>query len=416
MGETAVMNGPISRFSTLAAGRRIRWRALAPRDMDETHRASTPLELLFDLTFVVAVAQVGGELRRSLIDGQAASGMLGYLTVFFAIWWAWMNFTWFASAYDCDDVPYRLLTLVQMAGVLVLAAGVPPAFERQDFLAITIGYVIMRVALVVQWLRAAAGDEARRGVALRYAAGVSAVQVGWLLRLTLPSQAGRLVFFLLVALELLVPVWAERSGPMTSWHPGHIAERYGLFTIIVLGESIFSAYSAVQAAISSRGVSGSLLLLAAGGLITVFALWWTYFERSSDDGLRRAREAAFGWGYGHYAVFASGAALGAGLQVAAVVSADGGHPGNLGAAYAVAVPVACYLLVRGLLHTRLDPARPLLVASLIKAGAVLAAAATAAVLPLEASVLLIGLALAGSVAATLIGLMPGTGPPAVVEA
>src|SRR5215471_969610 len=143
MGQTAVMDGP-----QIAAGRRFRWRALAPRDRDETHRASTPLELLFDLTFVIAVAQVGGELRKALIDGQAASGLLGYLTVFFAIWWAWMNFTWFASAYDCDDVVYRLLTLVQITGVLVLAAGVPRAFEHRDFDVAFVGYLIIRAGLV----------------------------------------------------------------------------------------------------------------------------------------------------------------------------------------------------------------------------------------------------------------------------
>ena len=100
------------------------------RDPDEQHRASTPLELLFDLTFVVAVAQVAAELAHGIADDHARpSSLLSYLMVFFAIWWAWMNFTWFASAYDTDDVPYRLLTLVQMAGVLVFAAGIHAAFD-----------------------------------------------------------------------------------------------------------------------------------------------------------------------------------------------------------------------------------------------------------------------------------------------
>ena len=75
--------------------------------------------------------------------------------VFFAIWWAWMNFTWFSSAYDTDDVLFRVFTLVQMAGVLVLAAGVPKAFDESDFLVITIGYLIMRIGLIAQWVRAA---------------------------------------------------------------------------------------------------------------------------------------------------------------------------------------------------------------------------------------------------------------------
>ena len=99
-------------------------RPMLPRSTTEAHRAATPLELLFDLCFVVAVAQAGGRLHHALGENHLAQGVVGYGMVFFAIWWAWMNFTWFASAYDTDDVPYRLLTLLQMAGVLVYAAGV----------------------------------------------------------------------------------------------------------------------------------------------------------------------------------------------------------------------------------------------------------------------------------------------------
>ena len=103
--------------------------AMPPRDPGEEHRASTPLELLFDLCFVVAVGQASADLHHSLAAGHVWHGLAGYLSVFFAIWWAWMNFSWFASAYDRDDVLYRLLTLVQMAGVLVLATGVDAAFD-----------------------------------------------------------------------------------------------------------------------------------------------------------------------------------------------------------------------------------------------------------------------------------------------
>ena len=90
-----------------------------------------------------------------------------------------MNFTWFASSYDTDDVPYRLLTMVQMAGVLVLAAGVPAAFEDGDFRAVSSGYLIMRIGLVAQWLRAGVEDPAGRrdGAALRRRASPSS-QVG----------------------------------------------------------------------------------------------------------------------------------------------------------------------------------------------------------------------------------------------
>jgi low temperature requirement protein LtrA len=224
---------------------------MVARNTEEPHRASTPLELLFDLCFVVAVSQAARELNVSLSRNHFGSGIVGYITVSFAIWWAWVNFTWFASAYDTDDVAYRLLTFVQIVGVLILAAGVPAAFVHSDFTVITIGYVVMRVALVTQWLRAATGDPSGRSAARRYAAAVTAVQIGWIARLFLPHVGGEVAFPLLALAEMLVPAWAERSGRGTSWHPQHISERYGLFTLIVLGECVAAATVAMQSATSS---------------------------------------------------------------------------------------------------------------------------------------------------------------------
>src|SRR6478752_3713234 len=142
------------------------------RRPDQHHRVSTPLELLFDLCFVVAVAQCAAALDHSFVENHVGSGIVSYLMVFFAIWWAWMNFTWFASAYDNDDVPYRLAVLVQIAGVLILAAGVPRAFGKHDVSVIAAGYAVMRVSLVALWLRAARADRDRRRTDVRYAVGI----------------------------------------------------------------------------------------------------------------------------------------------------------------------------------------------------------------------------------------------------
>jgi Bacterial low temperature requirement A protein (LtrA) len=125
---------------------------MVARRPDEPHPV-TPLELLFDLCFVVAVRQAAHRLHHNLDVTDIVQGIGIYPVVFFAIWWAWMNFTTFASAYDPQDGVYRLTTLVQIAIALVLAAGVPRAFDRGDFSVITYGYVIMRLAMVGQWLR-----------------------------------------------------------------------------------------------------------------------------------------------------------------------------------------------------------------------------------------------------------------------
>ncbi|MDR3033425.1 MAG: low temperature requirement protein A [Kitasatospora sp.] len=326
-------------------------RRMQARDRRESHRVSTPLELFFDLCFVVAIAQAGRELAHALAEAHYAAALTGYAMAFFAVWWAWMNFTWFASAYDVDDVPYRLTTLVQITGVLVLAAGVPRIFEDQDLVLGVAGYVLMRLAMVTQWLRAARGESGpARTCALRYAAGISAVQGFWVVLLFLPHGAQGPLFPLGVLVELAVPVWAEKDN-QTPWHRHHIVERYGLFTIIVLGETVAAATVAVQAALDEHRAVAELLPIAAGGLLICFGAWWIYFADDSHDHLRDNRQA-LPWGYGHYLVFASAAAVGAGLEVAAEHAVGTAHLSARAASAAVTVPTALFLVTVWALHSR----------------------------------------------------------------
>lgn len=327
-------------------------RRMTSRSSTEPHRASTPLELFFDLTFVVAVAQAGSRLVHSLAEGHPGHGIAGYLLVFFAIWWAWVNFTWFASAYDCDDPLYRVATLIQITGVLVLAAGVPRAFENSDYTVAIVGYLIMRLALTFQWLRAAHDetDPAARRTALRYAAGVVLVQIGWVLLLLLPDAAWNWGFPPLAIAEMAVPAIAER-GRSTSWHPHHIAERYGLFTLIMLGESVSAATVAIQTALDDQAALDELLPIAAGGLLIVFAAYWIYFAAPIHEYLRSSRQA-FLWGYGHYVIFGSAAAIGAGLEVAVEQAVGEAHISDIAAAASVTIPAGLFLVATWALHAR----------------------------------------------------------------
>jgi low temperature requirement protein LtrA len=337
---------------------------MTARDPEETHRASTSLELFFDLTFAVAVAQAASSLARGLVTGHGAHALVGFALVFFGIWWAWMNFSWFASAYDTDDVFYRIAVLVQMTGVLILAAGVPRAIGSRDFAVMTVGYVVIRLALVPLWIRAAAAHPAGRRCALRYAAGVSVLQVAWVARLALPDTAATVAFFVLGAAELVVPLWAEAAG-RTPWHPGHIAERYGLFTIIVLGESILAATVGVQVALADRNGFGRLAPVVVGGLLIVFGMWWIYFDMPTEQVVQHTRRAfsdritgAFAWGYGHYLVFAGAAATGTGLTVAIDQVDHHSRLTHLEAGFAITAPVALYVLVVWALHARAKPPGP----------------------------------------------------------
>jgi low temperature requirement protein LtrA len=372
------------------------YRPMTARPPDEPHRTSTALELFFDLCFVVAVAQAGATLHHQVAAGRAADGVVGFASVFFAIWWAWMNFTWFASAYDTDDIAYRVTTLVQIAGALILAAGVPEAMGAADLTVVTAGYVVMRLAMVTQWLRAAAGDPPHRRSSLRFAAGIAALQVGWVLRLLLPEGPGYAAFLVLVAGELAMPVWAERAAP-TTWHPRHIAERYGLFTLIVLGETVLAATVAIQTALDAHAALGDLATTAAGGLLTVFGIWWLYFAKEAQQLLTSLR-AGIVWGYGHYLVFASAAAVGSGLAVNVDLVTHHAALDARPAAAAFTVPVALFLLAVWALQVRPHHLGGWH-GALVPATAVLVLASTLAPEPVLATGVLLAAMTVGSLAA-----------------
>lgn len=320
------------------------------RDPAQTHRAATPLELLFDLTFVIAIGQASEQFSHLIAETHFASALAAFGFAVFAIVWAWINFTWFASAYDTDDWFYRVTTMVQMVGVIILALGIPALFhsidegEHIDNQVIVIGYVVMRIALVLQWLRAAKQDPDRRATALGYAKWVSIAQVGWLVVAftsldLLPTIAITIVLF---ALELIGPVRSERKTEGTPWHPHHIAERFGLLAIITLGEGIFGTVATVSAIVDEGEWTMDAVLILVAGIGLTFGLWWNYFLIPSGEMLARFRAKSWLWGYGHMIVFGSIAATGAGLHVAAYVIEGESELGVVGAVLSVAIPVLIF--------------------------------------------------------------------------
>jgi low temperature requirement protein LtrA len=315
---------------------------MKPRSAHEPHRAATTLELFFDLVFVVAVAQAAAGLHHSIVENHAPEAIVSYSMAFFGIWWAWMNFTWFASSYDTDDVPYRVIVFVQMTGALIFASGVTRFFADWDLRIAVAGYIVMRIAGMIQWIRAGRADPAHRPTAIRYGLGVGVCQVGWIILLFLPDSVRLIGFIVGVVVELLVPVWAERATP-TTWNVHHIVERYGLFTIIVLGETVLSSIVAIQSAIDAGDMNASLTSIIIGGLLIVYVMWWLYFYEPSHD-LMKSLRFDFIWGYGHYFIFGATAAVGAGLAVMIDQVAHHTEISDAGAALAVTIPITIYLL------------------------------------------------------------------------
>ncbi|MFE6996000.1 low temperature requirement protein A [Microbacterium sp. NPDC057659] len=346
---------------------RFRLSRMLPRDPDQPHRAASSLELFFDLVFVVAVSIASADLHHQLAEGHLANGILTYVLVFFGIWWAWMNFTWFATSFDNDDWLYRVMTIVQMSGVLVLAAGIGPAYESGDYVVLVLGYVIMRVAMISQWLRAARANPDYRRTALFYAVGIGIAQVLWLLFLLLPSAWQMPVFFVLAGAELAVPVIAE-SQNKTPWHPHHITERYSLFTLIVLGETILASANAVIGALDKVESTWSLISIAALTLISAASMWWIYFWPPHHRAITTLR-GSIRYGYVHYFVLAAAAAFSVGIELQIDMLTKPGEAEPLVAAFAVAIPIAVFLLAIWWIAIRANADR--LVNIVVPGGAVL---------------------------------------------
>jgi low temperature requirement protein LtrA len=330
-----------------------RRRRFSGRDPTEEHRASTPLELLYDLTIVVAFGTAADELAHYVAEGHAAAGVGSFAFASFAVTWAWLNYSWFASAYDTDDWLFRLATMVQMIGVVVLSLGLPQLFasidhgDTPDNHVVVAGYVVMRTALVFLWWQVSRHDPQRRRTARSYMTLVGVAQVGWVALAIAdipigPTLAGVAV---LVAFELTAPFIAERKGG-TPWHPHHIAERYGLLVIITLGEVIIGTVAALNALVHGEaGWSVDAALLAVAGVGLTFGCWWMYFAVPWAEPLVAHRERAFRFGYGHLVVFAALAAMGAGLHVAALSLEGDATIGETATVLSVAIPFAIYAAV-----------------------------------------------------------------------
>jgi low temperature requirement protein LtrA len=320
------------------------------------------LELLFDLTFVAAFGVAGDQLAHGIAENHVPAAVGAFAFAMVAIVWAWINYSWFASAFDTDDWLFRVLTMVQMAGVVVLAIGLPQMFasiQEGGPVAnevMVAGYVVMRVAVIAQWLRAAKGNPAHHAVAKTYALFIGIAQVGWVLLIVIPMDVVPFVVASVIVLTIdwAAPIVAESKGShhggSTPWNAHHIAERYSLLAIIALGETVLGTLAAAQAITAAEGWSFSSVMVVGLGVVMTFALWWVYFLIPSAPILAVQRTKALVWGYGHILVFAAIAAVGAGLHVVAYVYDEHYHVSTLTAISSIAIPVLVFMVSLYLLH------------------------------------------------------------------
>ena len=273
-----------------------------------TERRASSLELFFDLVFVVSIAQ----LSHALVDDPTAAGFLKFAATFVHVWWAWVGFTFYADRFETDEGVYRVVMLGGMLAVAALAVNVPDAFGGGS-IAFALSYVAVRAVLVVLYVRARARFPEARPLIDLYI-GAFATSIGlWVLSVFVPAPARYALWAAALAVDLGVPLaFGPRVIPRAPIHASHIPERFGLFTLIVFGETIL----AVVVGTGETHWELHSVVTAAAGFVAVAALWWGYFDYLDTSIMQRSVRAGQLYVYGHLPLLAGLTAVGAGTALA----------------------------------------------------------------------------------------------------
>ena len=239
------------------------------RDSASEDRHATWLELFYDLVFVAAVSQ----LALKLSDEYSIVGLIRFAALFVPIWWAWVGHTFYLTRFDSDDAAHRLMTLAQMIFVASLAIHVPQGLENHAA-GFALSYVGVRAILIAQYWRAGKYIPEAYPLTNRYARGFAVSAALWLVSAFVPSPWRFVLWAIAMVIDILTPLGAGLMHAKIPPHFSHLPERFGLFTIIVLGESVVAT---VQGA-GKEGLEGASVVSALCGLIIAFALWWIYFN------------------------------------------------------------------------------------------------------------------------------------------
>jgi low temperature requirement protein LtrA len=243
---------------------------------------------------------------------------VGFVAVFVPVWWLWMGFTFYANRFDTDDLPYRLLTLLGMFLVAVLATTVAGVFHGRST-GFAVAYLGARVILLVLYERARRHVPEARALTTIFLAAFGAATGFWVVSLALPAPWRYALWAGALSLELGAPFFAWRQLPQAPIHPRHIPERFGLLTLIVLGESVLGVVLGI-AHVPWGAASGAA---AAAGFLAAAALWWIYFDFLDETSISaRGLVGGLTYTYMHFFVVVGLAAMGAGVKLA-ILSAGG---------------------------------------------------------------------------------------------
>lgn len=274
------------------------------------HRHATWLELFYDLVFVVAVSQLAHNLSKDI----SWMGFLSFAALFVPVWWAWIGATFYANRFDTDNVIRRLLMGLQMLAVASMAVNIHHGLGETS-VGFALSYAAARAVLVFEYLVAGWFVPEARQLTNQYAKGFSIGALLWIISVLTPPPFRFVLWAVGLAIDFAAPLTITHIQRQLPPHPEHLPERFGLFTIIVLGEAVIAVVNGV----SEMQWSGVSAVTAIFGFMTAFSLWWIYFENVEGSALETARTSGRikilqVWLYIHLPLVIGLAATGVGVE------------------------------------------------------------------------------------------------------
>jgi low temperature requirement protein LtrA len=284
------------------------------KNKNEEERHATWLELFYDLVFVVTVSQ----LSHYLFHDVSLSNFFGFLFLFIPVWWSWIGTTFFATRFYSDDLGHRLLLLLQMGGAGAMAVNISGAFNN-TFSGFALSYAFMRLILVIEYVRVVRtikSSESANPLVKRYIIGFSIAAIIWLISAFVPITEIRFALWVIgLIIDFATPISTSKLTSKFSPHISHLPERMGLFTLIVLGESIVGIVNGMTEQIWDV----YSVIEASLGLCISFSLWWLYFDSTGRLPIQMLKEKGrislyLIWLYTHFPLVVAITAVGVGIR------------------------------------------------------------------------------------------------------
>jgi low temperature requirement protein LtrA len=294
------------------------WQRPALRGGGE-HRQVGWLELFFDLIFVVIISILAGDLAHHL----SAAGVLQFVLLFLGVFWAWNAVTFYTERFESDGLDSRLFTFLAIVAVTGLAVWGEDGLGH-NYLGFALSYAVLRTLNIVLWLRAAHHNPPFRPTARAFTAGFAAAFALILVSFFVDESLRMLLWGVAVVLDIATPALSERTQrDLPQISRDKYPERFGLFTMIILGEVVASVIGGVVEVNAAGEFTVATALNAVLGLAIGFGMWWVYYDFIARRPFRPSFSVALAWVYLHFFVFIGVVAVGVAVEVAMTQTAEG---------------------------------------------------------------------------------------------